>query len=79
MNAGAFEKLTGAKMIPISSKDGKIYPDQLKDIILADRYPHQSVPKVSVSRKVLSMALFTMPMKFMYYLNWRIKTICFCM
>jgi threonine aldolase len=43
---GAFEKLTGAKMIPISSKDGKIYPDQLKDIILADRYPHQSVPKV---------------------------------
>ena len=43
---GALEKLTAAKMIAFPSMDGKLYPDQLKDYVKADRYPHQSVPKV---------------------------------
>jgi len=43
---GALEKLTSSKMIAFDSEDGKLYPDQLKDYVKADRYPHQSVPKV---------------------------------
>lgn len=43
---GALEKLTAAKMIAFPSEDGKLYPEQLKDYVKADRYPHQSVPKV---------------------------------
>lgn len=43
---GALEKLTAAKMIAFPSHDGKLYPDQLRDYVKADRYPHQSVPKV---------------------------------
>lgn len=43
---GALEKLTSSKMIAFPSEDGKLYPEQLKDFVAADRYPHQSVPKV---------------------------------
>lgn len=43
---GALEKLTSSKMIAFDSADGKLYPEQLKDFVKADRYPHQSVPKV---------------------------------
>lgn len=43
---GALEKLTSSKMIAFPSEDGKLYPDQLQDYVKADRYPHQSVPKV---------------------------------
>lgn len=43
---GALEKLTSSKMIAFNSEDGKLYPEQLKDYVKADRYPHQSVPKV---------------------------------
>jgi threonine aldolase len=43
---GALEKLTSSKLIALPSEDGKLYPDQLKAHIAADRYPHQSVPKV---------------------------------
>lgn len=43
---GALEKLTASKMIAFPSKDGKLYPQQLTEYVKADRYPHQSVPKV---------------------------------
>jgi threonine aldolase len=43
---GALEKLTSSKMIALPSADGKLYPQDLLPFLKADRYPHQSVPKV---------------------------------
>lgn len=43
---GAIEKHTGVKLIALPSKDGKLYPKDIKDFVKADRYPHQSVPAV---------------------------------
>lgn len=43
---GGFENFSGAKLLDIPTKDGKLSPEMILPFVEANRYPHQSVPKV---------------------------------
>ena len=43
---GGFENFSGAKLLDIPTKDGKLTPELILPFVEADRYPHQSVPNV---------------------------------
>ena len=43
---GGFENFSGAKLLDISTKNGKLNPEMILPFVEANRYPHQSVPKV---------------------------------
>lgn len=43
---GAFEKFTGAKILPVKNKNGKIYPEQLKEFLLFKGNEHHNQPKI---------------------------------
>ncbi len=43
---GAFEKFTGAKILTVKNKNGKIYPEQLKHLLLIKGNEHHNQPKI---------------------------------
>ena len=43
---GAFEKFTGAKILTVENKNGKIYPEQLNNLLLIKGNEHHNQPKI---------------------------------
>lgn len=52
---GAFERLIGAKIIKIPSKEGKIYPEEIKKTLSARGNEHHNQPKVITISQVSEM------------------------
>ncbi|QZE15575.1 aminotransferase class V-fold PLP-dependent enzyme [Halosquirtibacter laminarini] len=58
---GAFEKITGSKILPIHTEDGKIKPEQIKPYLAQLGNPHRTQPKVvSISQPTELGTLYTM-------------------
>jgi threonine aldolase len=58
---GAPEKFTGCKLLPVESKDGKLYPDEVRKYLHGFDFEHHSQPKVISISQVTEMGTVYQP------------------